>query len=128
DKYSRLLPEVQYRRLERFRQVHSSAGGLDARFSQSGQRFGQPGDAPIQNMIVGDNAAVNLRCSEARSVGGVHSVIDAFWVMAVRGCYGRLQINDSGGRVLATEFRDRVTPYVLETHGLWYCAMDSLSH
>jgi hypothetical protein len=56
---------MQARCGSRLSQVTTCAGALDLKLVEDIQRIEQPGTAPIENVVVAENAAVDARSSEA---------------------------------------------------------------
>lgn len=65
-------------------------------------------------MVVGEDAAVDFRCSKAGEVGRIHPVADALWLRPVRSGNGRLEIDDADIWPAERKLPERVAPDVSE--------------
>src|SRR5215469_13021050 len=82
----------------RLSEVLSGSGGMDLGVLKHPQRLSQSGAAPVQDVIVRDDAAVNPSGRETRHVRRVHSIVNAL-------PFGVFACSDAGFQVNNTEVR-----------------------
>ncbi len=99
--------------------VRTRACRFDARFAQGVQCFDTSGFTPIQDVIVREDAAIDLGRRQAGHVLGMHPVVDSLWcrVVALRDCC--LEVDDARVGSAALELAERIAPDVREGHGLF---------
>ena len=86
---------------------------------KSRQRFLETRAAPVENMVVGEHAAVEPGGAETGNVGRMHPVVHALagpGVVTRR--HGGFQVHDSHIGTQALKLGQRVAPNVFEAHGL----------
>jgi hypothetical protein len=68
---------------------------LDIQLLQSRQRLSQAGAAPIEHMVVGQYAAVDLGVSKTRGIFGTHAIIDTLLHAIIAAGHRRFQVDDT---------------------------------
>jgi len=108
---------LQQGRATRRRRVPAGACGVHAGFVQGGQAVGKTLVAPVQHMVVGQHAAVELGRREARQVVRMHAVLDALAGPGLAaGGDGGFQVDDAEVRLMAIQFRQRIAPGIGIVH------------
>jgi hypothetical protein len=108
-----------YRGCGRCRMVHAGAGRSHARFRQAVERVKQTGLTPIENVVVGEHAAIELSSGETGHIARSHAVVNLLIrrhaVMRDAG----FKIDDPQIRLLRIQFRQRLAPDIGEVHRSW---------
>src|SRR4029077_1165894 len=92
--------------------IPASAGIADTRGFQRFERFDEPRNAPVKDMIVGEDAAIHPSCRQTPDVLWVHFIVDAFVGNVPARRDARLEIDDPRMRRSTLHCRKRVAPHV----------------
>ena len=79
------------------------SGSLDTSSLQVGECFLQSRTAPVHDMIVRENAAVDLCRGQARGIGGMHAVVNPFRVVILASSNAGLERSAPGARIVNLE-------------------------
>ncbi len=107
----------------RLLEIAAGTGGRQPGASQVAQRLGEAGAAPVEDVVVGQHAAVDLRRGECGHVLGVHAVVDALALQAmIARRHAGLEVDDPGIRGHPVQFGQRISPHVRPLDATWHRA------
>ena len=93
------------------------ARGFEAQLLKSGQGIEQSRPTPIENVVIGQHAAVKGGSSQATSVFRTHPIVDALRIISVAARNAGFEIDDACVRLHAAPFFHGRTPNISEIQG-----------
>ena len=109
---------IDDRRRLRFGNRSARTGGLDVGAVQDVQCVEQTAVPPIQHMVVGQHAAIDLGSGDTGNILRTHAIVDTLGDEAITPCDCRFQIDDADMRTPTFEFAKGVAPDIRKINWL----------